>query len=250
MGSISPIRRVYYGYLGRAYALMHTIHRRSILGIRITTIVRWLPIILLLIAWVRRWPMAILIFLAFLIVWTNYSLWRAKRDNFNRFIPSTTSLIDAQGLAPLPQSQKVPIRATGLFCVSGRENILLLRPAEYWRVPLGEHVVMAMEQPGKYLYQFFNAQSLQDVRDGWLLFGSQPVKTLAITFLARWGPEYTKFGQVYEDGDDKNLPPPKRLTIYLTANDPEVHQAIWHTIVSSARDARLKEGKSPVRSIE
>lgn len=239
MNTFSPLRRAYYGYLGRAYALTYAINQRIFLGVRLVTLVRWLPIFILIYGWIRRWPIEILVTFLLLIIWINYSLWRAKRDNYSRFISDDSSLMDSNKLNPLPHNQKIPVEATGLFSVSGRENTLLLRPAEYWSVPLGEHVVMVEEQPGKYLYQFFSAQSLQEIRSGWLLFGPHPIKTLAVTFLARWGPEYTKFGQVYEDGDDRNSPPPKRVTIYISTTEAEIRRSIWHSIVSDARRARL-----------
>ncbi len=238
-----PLRRTYYAYLGRAFALMHAIHRRSILGIRLLTLVRWLPIILWLYGWLRRWPVEILLILALLILWINFSLWRAKRNNYNRFVPDETSLMETASLDPLPANHKVAIAATGLFSVSGRENNLLLHPADYWRVPLGEHVVMVEERAGKFLYQFFSPQSMQEVRSGWLLYGPRPIETVAVTFLARWGPEYTKFGQAYEDGDDSELPPAKRVTIYLSTADPDVRRSVWHSIVSDARSARLAKRK-------
>ncbi|CUS05436.2 protein of unknown function [Candidatus Promineifilum breve] len=239
MESLSLPQRLYYRYLSRAYAFMFALSRRSFLGIRLVALVRWLPILLLLWGWLRRWPGPVLIALVLLIIWINYSLWRAKRDNYNRFVPVASSLLEAADLEPLPPNQKVTVQATGLFSVSGREDVLLLRPADYWRVPLGEHVIMVEEKPGKYLYQFFSARSLQNVQPGWLLFGPQPIDCLAVTFLARWGPEYTRFGQIYEDGNDSDLPPPKRITIYLSTADPDIKRAVWQTIVSEARRSRL-----------
>lgn len=248
MESISPLRRAYYAYLGRSFALMRAIHHRSILGIRLLTLVRWLPMIILLYGWLRRWPNSVLAILALGILWINFSLWRAKRSNYNRFVPDDSSLMDTTALEPLPANRKVAVEATGLFSVSGRENVLLLRSAEYWRVPLGEHVVMVEEQPGKFLYQFFSGESLQEVRSGWLLHGPHPVDTVAITFLARWGPEYTRFGQVYENGDDSDLPPAKRITVYLSAADASIRRSVWHSIVSDARRARLSETEPGVRA--
>ncbi len=239
MESLSPLRRAYFNYLSRAYAVMYALYNRSILGVRLVVFARWVPILMLLFGWIQRWPAPLLIGLLLVIIWLNYSLWRAKRDNFNRFVPDGDTVAIDLVARPLAANQKVGITATGLFSVSGRDRNLLLRPATYWRVPLGEHVVMAEESPGKYLYQFFSGQSLQTIRSGWLLFGSHPIKSLAVTFLAKWGPEYTRFGQVYETGDDSDLPPPKRVTIYLSSDDAATRQLIMETIVNEARQARL-----------
>ncbi len=240
MESQPAVKRAYYNYLSRAYSLFYTLSRRSFLGVSVIALARWLPILVLLIGWMQGWPTAVLLALLTLIVWFNYSLWRAKRSNYNRFVPDAAFTIQSGTLEPLPHNQKVTVQATGLFSVSGRETNLLLRPADYWRVPLGEHVVMAEERPAKFLYQFFNPESLQTIRRGWLLFGAHPIETLAVTFLAQWGPEYTRFGQSYELGDNSDLPPPKKVTIYLSASSEEVLQSIWHTIVHDARQSRLK----------
>jgi len=239
MDSLPLPRRAYYGYLSRMYAFMHALSTRSVLGIRLKSLVRWLPILALLIGWLFNWPLPVMIGLLTFIVWINYSLWRARRDNYSRFVADGAAPAgerDAQSLAP---NQKVSVLATGLFSVSGRENRLLLSPAQYWRVPLGEHVIMAEEAPGKYLYQFFDSTSLQEAREGWLLFGTHPRPSLAVSFLARWGPEYTRFGPAGESGGG-DLPPPKRLTIYLSIDDKATRHLLRDTIVSEARRARLE----------
>ena len=242
METLSPLRRLYLGYLSRAYALMNGLNRRSFLGVRLKSLARWLPILLFLFGWWRNWPAGALALLLLLVVWINYSLWRARRDNYMRFVPAGGPLPQDNGLVSLPPNQKVPVRATGLFSVSGRENNLLLAPATYWRVPLGEHVLMVEEQPGKYLYQFFGARNLQNIQPGWLLYGAKPIESLAVSFLAQWGPEYTRFGQVYETGDTSDLPSPKRVTVYLSTDDDEIRRSIWQTIVHDARQARLEAG--------
>lgn len=236
MASLSPIKRLYFGYLSRMYAFVYALNRRSFLGVRLVTLARWVPILLLLYGWVRQWPVAAELALLAVIAWFHYSLWRAKRDNYNRFVPIAAPP-DDEPLTPLPANHKVSVQATGLFSVSGRDNMLLLRPADYWRVPLGEHVIMAHESPGKYLYQFFNVENLQEAQLGWLLFGRRPVETVAVTFLSRWGPEYTRFGQVYEDGSEDRRPA-RRLTVYLSIPDEATRRAVWHTIAADARQAR------------
>ena len=241
MEALSPVHRLYYAYLSRMYALAYALNRRSLLGIRLATWLRWLPIIVLLAGWVMDWPPPLMIALLLFIVWSNYSLWRAGRDNYNRFVPRASGRPPEPTAAALPPNQRLAVRATGLFSVSGRENRLLLRPAHYWRVPLGDHVIMAEEEPGKYLYQFFDAHSLQELREGLLLFGQHPTETLAVSFLARWGPEYTRFGQVYEAGPQEG-PPPKRVTVYLSAEDEATRRLIREAIVSDARRARTAAG--------
>ena len=237
MDALSPIQQVYYAYLSRMYALVYRLNRRSLLGIRLASWLRWLPIVALLVGWVMDWPPAVMIALLIVAVWLNYSLWRARRDNYNRFVPNRAAGGDAAEPTPLPPNERLSILATGLFSVSGRESRLLLRPAQYWRVPLGDHIVMAEEEPGKFLYQFFDAQSLQELREGLLLFGTHPKATLAVSFLARWGPEFTRFGQQHESGHD-DLPPPRRVTVYLSAEDDATRRLVRDTIVSDARRAR------------
>jgi len=63
------------------------------------------------------------------------------------------------------------MRATGLFGTAHWETKLLLRPATYWQVPLGEHVVMVEYEQGKFVYQFFSATGLQNIQQGVLLNG-------------------------------------------------------------------------------
>lgn len=241
MDSLSPPRRVYYGYLSRMYAVVYALTRRSLLGVSLKTLVRWLPILALLAGWLFNWPLTVMGGLLLFIVWINYSLWRARQDNYSRFVARGGALPRELDGKPVAPNEKISVLATGPFSVSGRESRLLLRPAQYWRVPLGEHVIMAEEAPGKYLYQFFNSTSLQEAREGWLLFGTQPRPSLAVTFLARWGPEYTRFGPAGESADE-DMPPPKRLTVYLSIDDEVTRRLLRDTIVSEARRARLELG--------
>lgn len=233
MDALSPIQRVYYAYLSRMYALAYGLNQRSFFS----ALARWLPVVALFIGWVMAWPPGVMIGLLLVALWINYSLWRAKRDNYNRFVPNRAAAVGAAEPTLLPPNERLSLLATGLFSVSGRESRLLLRPAKYWRVPLGDHIVMAEEAPGKFLYQFFDAQSLQELREGLLLFGPHPKATLAVSFLARWGPEYTRFGQQHEAGHDDG-PPPRRVTVYLSTEDDETRRLIRDAIVRDARQAR------------
>lgn len=244
MDSLPISKRLYYGYLSRMYAWLHMMNRRAILGIHLSAYARWLPIIVLLVGWLRSWPTQIMIAIVAIVLWINYSLWRAKKDNYLRFVPDSAGIMNRTDLEPLAANQKTPVAVSGLFSVSGRETNLLNRPAQYWFVPLGEHIVMAEERPGKYLYQFFNPENLQMIQQGWLLHGPRPARSLAVGFLSRWGPEYTNFGQLYEDGKDSG-PAPKKVTIYLVSDDESIHNMIWQTIVNEARKVRAQPYESP-----
>jgi hypothetical protein len=237
MEKLSWFRRLQYGYLGRLYGLAFWANTHRLLGIRYGSWLRWLPVGLLLFAWAGGWPSWLLVVLVGVVLWVQLSFWSARRANYNRFVVMGTGAAAlAAALQPLAANRTVMVRATGLFGVTSRESQVVLRPARYWRVPLGEHIIMVEERPGKYLYQFFNAPTLLEVREGWLIFGREPLLSLAITFLSRWGPAYTNF-QIYELGDGQG-PPPRRQTVYLTFEDEEARRGVLHTIVYAAREGR------------
>jgi hypothetical protein len=236
MDNFPLLRRLQYGYLGRLYSLAFWATTHRFLGIRFSTLFKWVPLILLLFGWIDRGPLWLLAVLLLATLWIHLAFWRAQQVNYNHFVANETPVLSADELTPLPPNRRVETRATGLFSVTGRENNVLLQPAKYWQVPLGEHIVMVEERPGKYLYQFFNASALQEVRQGWLIYGRRPLAALAISFLSVWGPAYTNF-QIYELGDRVG-PPPRKQTIYLTFENDADRRAVWHTIVHDARRAR------------
>lgn len=233
----SGLRRLYYAYLSRMYAFAYATRRRTVLGMRLSTWLWLIPLVVLIYGWWRNWPLVVLVLLATFIIWLIGSFWAARRANYTRFVANDVPLMAATSLTPLGNEQQVELYATGTFGLSSRQSNVLLQPATYWRVPLGEHVVMVQEQPGRFLYQFFDATTLQSISEGWLLFGSEPREALAVKFLANWGPAFTKF-TLYDDGEEPNVPSDSQ-TIYLTFNSEGERRAVWQTIVSDARDARL-----------
>lgn len=236
MDNLSPLQRIQYGYLGRLYSSAYWAKNQRILGIYASTLFKWLPVLLLTYGWIMRWPVFLLLIVLLITLWIHFSFWLARRANYNRFIRHETPQLHSAELSPLQASQQVETRATGLFCVTSREDHVLLRPAKYWQVPLGEHIIMVEERPGKYLYQFFNALTLQEIHQGWLVYGRHPRAALAVSFLSTWGPAYTNF-QIYELGNNHG-PPPRKQTIYLTFENEADRRAVWHTIVHAARLAR------------
>ncbi|HEX6384117.1 MAG TPA: hypothetical protein VF177_05555 [Anaerolineae bacterium] len=240
MHELSFPKKAYFGYLGRVYVFAYLTTRRRFLGIRLSTLITWLTTGLVIVAWLLDWGSIAVVITLVLAIWVRWIYWRARRAGYSRFVPDETAVIPTAELSPLPANQRVHLRATGTFCLSDREEYVLLRPAEYWQVPLGEHIVMVQSGPERFLYQFFNASTLQEVQRGWLVFGSRPLNTLAVTFLGKWGPSYSEYGKAFYVGgggenSNANL---KKSTIYFTFPDGANQDAVWHTIVSDARQAR------------
>lgn len=239
MQNLSFLKKAYLGYLGRVYAFAYHTTQRGLLGIKVSTLLKWASIGLVIAAWVLDWGGLALGITLFFAVWLRWLYWRAARAGYSKFIADETAVIPTAQLDPLPANRRVQLWATGTFCLSDREEYVLLRPAEYWQVPLGEHIVMVQSGQEHFLYQFFNAGTLQEVQRGWLVFGSRPLETLAVTFLGRWGPSSTDYGRAFyvgsNDNSDANL---KKNTVYFTFQDGREQDAVWHTIVSDARQAR------------
>lgn len=236
MDSLSPLRRAYYTYLARMYAFTYTAAHRKVLGLTVRGWLITLGLAFLLVGWWQRWSALVLAMMGLLLVWLIGSFWAARRANYTRFVVDGMDPMATTDVEMLSPNEKVPAHATGAFSVSGYGNTVLFRPSHYWQVPLGDHIVMVEDRPNKFLYQFFSAATLQSVATGWLLYGGEPQEALAISFLSKWGPEYTKF-QAYDDGQESPLPP-KPVTIYLTFAAEADRDRVWQTIVADARRVR------------
>lgn len=222
------VQQIYFAYLSRMYAFAYMTGRRRILGLRLSVWLWLVPLVVFAYGWWRDWSPVALAPLGLLIVWLVGTFRAARRANYTRFVASDVSLTDAASTAALPDDQRIELFATGTFGVTSRETDVLLQPATYWRVPRGEHVVMVEEKPGRFLYQFFEAGTLQDVSAGWLLYGPEPREALAVEFLANWGPAFTSF-TLYDRGERKSVSSTTQ-TIYLTFNNEADLLAVGQTI--------------------
>ncbi|MCA9873183.1 MAG: hypothetical protein KC441_05995 [Anaerolineales bacterium] len=207
-------RRLFYRYLGLAYGFTYWTSHKTFLGATWQGWIKFLVIVLLLASLIFRWGVWETGGTAVLLVWIYFSYWRAKKAGYSKFILSETEhLLPGEGLPPY---QRTTVWATGVYHVTEFNKFLLLRPAEYWQVPLGQHVVMVEHRRQKFLYQFFDWRTLQQVEAGWLIFGARPLATLAVTFISAW----------LEDGKD-----PETRTIYLSFPEVETQTAVWRTII-------------------
>lgn len=236
MENLPFFKRVFYRYLSLAYAFTYLTGVRTLLGASMRGWIKLLAVALLLAALLFRWGEMAVGGTAVFLFWVYFSYWRAKRAGYSKFVADDATPLPEGDLKPLPPNQKVTTWATGVFSAENQDAFLLLKPAAYWQVPLGEHIIMVRHTSRPtYLYQFFNSSTLNRVQKGWLLFGSHPRDTLAITLLSEFGPSFQgKLQSQFAFGRDKEETGIKR-TIYLSFATKEDEALVWRNI---ARDAR------------
>ncbi len=237
MPELPLYQRFYYRLLGAVYGFTYWTTHHKFLGFRISLLVKLLGFVPVMISWRQNLKGQVLGLALLFGAWVLWVYWRAKRAGYKRFVAGKTAVSPTDNLIPLPPNQKIPVKASGVFGVSDREEQVLMRPAKYWRVPLGDHTVMVQPEPGRFLYQFFSADTLQNIQRGWLMHGMTPHSVLAVTFFSSWGTEPLSLRTLYQGGDDDSQN--KRLrTIYLCFDDADDERAVRHTIVFDAREKR------------
>ncbi|KAA3657403.1 MAG: hypothetical protein DWQ04_28230, partial [Chloroflexi bacterium] len=142
MHDLSSLQRFYLTYLGRMYAFTFRTKLRRFIGISLGSWLQFCLLLILLVAWILRLPWWLLLLTLFVFLWIRFSYWRAAKAGYNKFVVDKTAVSPTIDFDLLKPNEHVKFRATGLFAVSSRETNVLLRPAEYWKVPLGDHTVM------------------------------------------------------------------------------------------------------------
>ena len=221
--------------IGRLYPFLYYSRQYSFI-FPLSMWIRGVPLGLLFLSLSRRLPVGLIPLWLALIVAVFWLYWRAGRDGYVRFTAEATAALPAD-LQPLPYHQHVPVKATGIFSVTDREEYVLDRPAEYWRVPLNDHIIMVQQRPGRFLYQFFQPETLLEVRAGHLLFGSRAKIALAIRFYRNWGPEFGDDTRAFFVGGGQKEPPKKERWIYLSFEEEATRQQVWYTAAYSLAQA-------------
>ncbi|MBX3058151.1 MAG: hypothetical protein KF770_16940 [Anaerolineae bacterium] len=230
MHNLSLPKRLYYAYLGWAFAMTFRTTRRQFLGYAISSWFKFTAVMLFITTLIFRLGQPMLTLTLLLVVWVYFSYWRAAKLGYCRFVPDDSLALPPDS-SPLPPNHHVPLYATGVFAVVDREQSVLLRPAEYWLTGNGEHGVIVNEYDKKYLYQFFRAETLRAVQAGWMIFGRRPLRALAITFLPTWGPDYADDVVTYMVGGGVNQNHKgKGRTIYFAFEDTAVEHQVWQTL--------------------
>ncbi|PIE81790.1 MAG: hypothetical protein CSA11_02670 [Chloroflexi bacterium] len=238
MDDIFFLKRLLYRYLGIAYAFTHVTSTRKLLWVTIEHWLKLIAVVLFLNALLFRWGQIAVGVTAVILVWLYFSYWRANKVGYSKFIADSKMAWPEGELTTLPANQKIGTLATGIFSVKDMDDFTLLRPANYWQVPLGEHVMMVhMPHNLGFRYQFFNSRTLQYVQKGWLLYGTQPRRTLAITLLSEFGEAFVDQQHQFSFGREKKQQGIKR-TVYLSFSNEADETVVWHNIVRSAKAAR------------
>jgi len=225
----------YSRYLAFVYAFTYRTNRRRFIGFAISSWVKLIALGLLLVAWIQQWDRRLLVLILLLVAWAFLIYWHSHRAGYVKFIAQPRSA--PADPVPLPANQRVPLWATGIFIVREEGDYRLLSPAEYWQVPLGDHIVMVKTGPERYAYQFFNAAGLLEVEPGSLLFGSVLYHTLAVTILeTHLALEPAQFN--FANPDTLDVLSNKKRVLYFTFADAGTEQAVWHNLVHDARRVR------------
>lgn len=226
---------ILYTIIGLLYALAHKTAVSQFLSAPLRRWIKWGAWAMVIWAW-WQWPPPALLSAIALLLLIYLFYWWAKRTGYSKFITTKTiASVADEAVPPLPANSKIPLRATGMFGTSHWEKKLLLRPASYWQVPLGDHVVMVEHEPRQFAYQFFSAVGLQNVEQGVLLNGRFPHPAIAITYLSTWTPAGDLQFQMPHAPLPENA---KSRTIYFTFDTVEDEKLVWHNIVRDARQAR------------
>lgn len=216
---LSTSKRLFIRIMGPIYAFAFRTNYQKLLGIPHSLFVKWLPIWLGVAILILRWPLLLFWMLLGTAVFIRILYFVAYRSGYSRFVadpkphPLPTEI-------SLPAGKRIPFRATGLFAVTQREERVFLRPAEFWQIPLGERAMIVKAPNELYLYQFFTDETLTKVEPGWLVFGSEPLPSIAITFCSMWGPSFKEGDPYYYVGDAPEDGPCQSRQVILTFEDP------------------------------
>ncbi len=243
MEKLSPAKHLYFSTIGRIYAFAYFSKRRTFLSIPRSSWLRLFLFALFIASLLLRWGFVLSILAFLLWVYVGFIYRRAENKGYNKFVADETAVLPPDNIQPLAPNEKAIVRASGRYAVTTKsDTVLLQKPAHYWHVPLGAHIVMVEYRPKRFLYQFFDAKTLQKIECGWILFGKEPIPTLAITFLEVWGPDHENNALMYYvgGGNSDDLSRLKPRTIYFSFEDPAVQHKIWTTLIKDARAVRAK----------
>jgi hypothetical protein len=220
--------------IGRLYSFIFITYHKRFLGFRRSTYLQILILYLAGWAWWQQqpWsnPLAIVFLVVFLLVGVAYR-W-VRRKGYTQFSADPKWQEPAFSAPTLPIDKHYDIRTTGIFGVAEREEYTLLRPANMWYMSRGELALMVRQPQKKFLYEFVNPQLIESIRGGTLLFGKNPLPTLAIKFGSTWGPKFADHDRTMIAGTPLEVEPIGK-TIYLTVEDESLLPLMWRSLLNN-----------------
>ncbi len=217
---------------GPIYGFLYRTNQHHFLGFTFGGWFKNGPFLLSLAALLLSWPSPLIALGILLAILMRLLYWRAKVAGYKRFIVIGDQH-GPQEAVGLGNNNKVSTCASGRFSIREMEEYVLHRPAQVWRVPLGDHTIMVEKSPGRFLYEFIQPKAIETVESGLLCFRSQPEPALAITYLSSWGPESEEINFQFYAPSKKSESAKLRRVVYLSFDQLADKNAVWSSLLQT-----------------
>jgi hypothetical protein len=174
--------------------LSYVFDRGEILGLRVATLVRAALLLGALVAVLRRpgpaWILAALLVAVAILIWVLVA--RVRRRNFIRFVEEPLLFPPAHLLGP---AEKIPLYATGVLGVEGKQRLFAELPGFYRTFATREHALLCQAQPRRWggivawpeqelglWYAFFLPDQIAELRTGRLQGSRDGEAALAVAY--------------------------------------------------------------------
>lgn len=214
--------------LGRLYGFAFVADLTYFLGYRRSIWYRGITVLLFLYTVVIV-HIPLMVVSGLLMVFTYWLFWLAKRSGYVTFIPKTDVALP-EPPRPLAKDERIQVRATGLFSVIDRERYLVQKSADFWRVGVGDHILMVSNGPNSYLYQFIKPQEILQISAGELYFGPEGNLSIEVVFRTDWAPGVETEDIAYYVGSGYSGRPLPKRTVYITCKTQEELERVWHSL--------------------
>ena len=161
--------------------------------------------------------------------------WASRRQyvHYEPLSPDEVFRTDLSASPPLRAEELVPVRATGVFSVEGKERYYVDLEADFETVGTREHILLGRVLPSQFLlvgywsydelgwwYIFFKPAMLRRLGVGHLYFGGEPLVVLRVVY----APE-----------------PEVEETVYLAFRDRSAMQRVWDDLLLDAPEDMLRD---------
>ncbi|HSH04361.1 MAG TPA: hypothetical protein VLL52_17760 [Anaerolineae bacterium] len=219
----------YWRALSRLFGFMYWSKHRIIFSAPVSRWIHIFPLFMLFISLFRGTARAQFPYWIALYVFIIFAYWFVSKLGYSRFIPHQR--LPKSPDTPLPDGQRITLKATGTFAVTGRSDYLLEHfESFYWRVPLGEHIVMIRQGPRQHLYQFFRQESLISTQIGYLLSNGEAAPAVAVRFMSNWDGKESQIDLSFNGSGVLSSNKPKPHVIYFTFTTTQDQILVWDKI--------------------